>query len=33
MILPTSTSHGADACIVVDTIQTIEDLKGKTSMV
>jgi len=29
MILPTSTSHGADACIVVDTIQTIEDLKGK----
>ena len=29
MILPTSTSHGADACIVVDTINSIEDLKGK----
>ncbi len=27
-ILPTSTSAGADACIVVDTIQTIDDLKG-----
>lgn len=29
MILPTSTSHGADACIVVDSIQSIADLKGK----
>lgn len=29
MILPTSTSHGADACIVVDSINSIEDLKGK----
>jgi ABC transporter binding protein (urea carboxylase system) len=29
MVLPTSTSHGADACIVVDSINSIEDLKGK----
>ena len=29
MILPTSTSHGADACIVVDSINSIDDLKGK----
>jgi ABC transporter binding protein (urea carboxylase system) len=29
MILPTSTSHGADACIVVDSVKSIEDLKGK----
>lgn len=29
MILPTSTSHGADACIVVDSINSIQDLKGK----
>ena len=29
MILPTSTSHGADACIVVDSINSIHDLKGK----
>jgi len=29
MILPTSTSHGADACIVVDSIKSIQDLKGK----
>jgi NitT/TauT family transport system substrate-binding protein len=28
-ILPTSTSYGADACIVVDTIATVKDLKGK----
>jgi hypothetical protein len=32
MILPTSTSHGADACIVVDSIQSIADLKGKKSI-
>jgi ABC-type nitrate/sulfonate/bicarbonate transport system substrate-binding protein len=29
MILPTSTSHGADACIVVDSINSIQELKGK----
>ncbi|MBT5925757.1 MAG: ABC transporter substrate-binding protein [Verrucomicrobia bacterium] len=29
MILPTSTSHGADACIVVNSINSLEDLKGK----
>jgi NitT/TauT family transport system substrate-binding protein len=28
-ILPTSTSDGADACIVVNTIATVKDLKGK----
>lgn len=28
-ILPTSTSYGADACIVVNTIATVKDLKGK----
>ncbi|MBN1900077.1 hypothetical protein JW926_01975 [Candidatus Sumerlaeota bacterium] len=28
-ILPTSTSFGADACIVVDTIATVKDLRGK----
>ena len=30
-ILPTSTSDGADACIVTDAIQSIDDLKGKNS--
>ncbi len=29
MILPTSTSAGADACIVTDAIQDIKDLRGK----
>ncbi len=29
LILPTSTSYGADALIVTDTIKTIEDLKGQ----
>ena len=29
MILPTSTSHGADACLVVNSINSLEDLKGK----
>ena len=29
IILPTSTSHGADACIVADTITGPADLKGK----
>ena len=29
LVLPTSTSYGADALIVTDTIQTIEDLKGQ----
>ena len=29
MILPTSTSAGADACIVTAAIQTVQDLRGK----
>lgn len=29
MILPTSTSAGADACIVTGAIQTVQDLRGK----
>lgn len=29
MILPTSTSNGADACIVTGDIQTVQDLRGK----
>ena len=29
MILPTSTSNGADACIVTDAIQNVQDLRGK----
>ena len=29
MILPTSTSAGADACIVTDTITSVKDLQGK----
>ncbi len=29
LILPTSTSAGADACIVTDSINTVQDLKGK----
>jgi NitT/TauT family transport system substrate-binding protein len=29
MILPTSTSAGADACIVTDAIKDVKDLKGK----
>ena len=28
MVLPTSTSFGADACIVTSDIKTVEDLKG-----
>lgn len=31
-ILPTSTSDGADACIVTGGIDTLEDLKGKESL-
>ncbi len=29
MVLPTSTSDGADACLVTDDIKSVEDLKGK----
>ena len=29
MVLPTSTSYGADACLVTSDIKSVEDLKGK----
>ncbi len=29
IVLPTSTSHGADACLVTDAIGSVTDLKGK----
>ena len=29
MVLPTSTSNGADACLVTADIKSVEDLKGK----
>jgi|ETNmetMinimDraft_14_1059893.scaffolds.fasta_scaffold02867_3 NitT/TauT family transport system substrate-binding protein len=29
MVLPTSTSFGADACLVTENIKSVEDLKGK----
>ena len=29
MVLPTSTSFGADACLVTDEIKSVEDLKGR----
>ena len=32
MVLPTSTSFGADACLVTDDIKSVEDLKGKKSL-